>query len=469
MSITDLIKVATSEFEAKMNEFGKNLDTRLLTADLAEQVCHGLQESLSSAARVAFKDFLERYDLHEPTLQVEGQKLRLKRISPKTFLTPFGLIEVCRSLYQADHGGPAYIPLDHFWEMNGCFATLHVREAINFAMAHMTAQECSKLFNLCSLFKPSSTAITHIVNRVSDVVADNCQFIETYIQSHIEIPQETRVMVTSIDGVNVLLREPGAQRGRPAERPGVAEDTKKNSCYKNAMVGTVSFYGDVPEGHVCPQRLSSIAMARMPQEGAVTFKEKLEQQLDQLESNIGSRVTKIFLSDGHRTLWNYADSNERFDHYKKLIDFYHTEEHLSKAAAALFGQRSAKAKLWYNTYRAKLLEHQDGASAVIRSMLYYKNTLKLGTSRQKDLAQEQTFFRRNKHRMSYAEFRVRGWPIGSGPVEAACKSIVKTRLCRRGMRWLREGGQRILDLRCYAKSALWDAFWQAYTMCSKSA
>ena len=78
------------------------------------------------------------------------------------------------------------------------------------------------------------------------------------------------------------------------------------------------------------------------------------------------------------------------------------------------------------------------------------------------LATERTFFRRNKHRMSYACFGQRGLPIGSGPVEAACKSIVKTRLCRSGMRWLRQGGQRILDFRCHVKSGLWKGFWDTY-------
>ena len=75
---------------------------------------------------------------------------------------------------------------------------------------------------------------------------------------------------------------------------------------------------------------------------------------------------------------------------------------------------------------------------------------------------QRTFFARNKHRMTYADFRKRGLPIGSGPVEAGCKSIVKCRLCRRGMPWSRQDGQRILDLRTYVKSNRWDAFWHEY-------
>ena len=64
--------------------------------------------------------------------------------------------------------------------------------------------------------------------------------------------------------------------------------------------------------------------------------------------------------------------------------------------------------------------------------------------------------------MNYAAFRQQGVPIGSGPVEAACKTFVKTRLCRSGMRWSWPGGQRVLQLRTYIKSDRWDAFWEQY-------
>jgi len=53
-------------------------------------------------------------------------------------------------------------------------------------------------------------------------------------------------------------------------------------------------------------------------------------------------------------------------------------------------------------------------------------------------------------------------PIGSGPVEAGCKSLVKSRLCRSGMRWSRSGGQHVLTLRTFVMSDRWDAAWEVY-------
>jgi hypothetical protein len=469
MIVSDLVKIATEGFEQKMAEVGQNWDTHNLTAKLAEQVRVGLQESFSHACRQAYKRFLEHYDPQEYLIKWRGRPLRFKATSTKTFLTSFGKIPIDRSLYQADMGGPSYVPLDHFWDMNGHFATEDIRQAACFAMAHMTAEETEQLLQLCSLFKPSATAIKNIVEKVSEEMEPHQEILDATIRSHIEVPPTTRVLVASMDGANVLLREQGARRGRPSERPRQEQVDQKQACYKNAMVGAISFYGAVKDDRKGPERLTSYYSARMPEDRAVTFKQDFEQQLDGLQAKLDPDIIKVFLCDGHRALWNYADHNARFDDYEKLVDFYHTQEHLSKVAEALFGKNSMDGKLWYSKYSTKLLELDAGAESVLRSIDYYSRIHRLSKSRRKDLATEWTFFRRNQHRMHYARFRRRGLPIGSGPVEAACKSIVKTRLCRSGMRWSRRGGQRILNFRCYVKSGLWDEFWNAYKNFRQSA
>ena len=262
----------------------------------------------------------------------------------------------------------------------------------------------------------------------------------------------------------MLLSEPGMMMGRPNERPheGKSRDTASPTCYKNAMVGSITFYGNVPEGDKSPKRLVSRYAARMPEDRAPTLKAKFEQELQQTESRLKDDVVRIALCDGARGLWTYIDDNPFYDAYEKLVDYHHTTEHLSRAAEALFGKGASKAQAWYDKYRSKLKEDDGAASSVLRSLDYYGRTVKLSKPRREALATERTFFARNEHRMDYARFRRNGWPIGSGPVEAACKSVVKTRLCRSGMRWSRCGGQHILNLRTYVKSSRWDAMWRQY-------
>ncbi len=234
------------------------------------------------------------------------------------------------------------------------------------------------------------------------------------------------------------------------------------------MVGSVSFYGEVPEGKASPERLASRYAARMPEDRAPTLKAKFELELQETESRLREGVVRIALCDGARGLWTYIDDNPRYDDYEKLVDYHHTSEHLSKAAEALFGKGSPKAQAWYDKYCSKLKGEDGGAGRVLRSLDYYERTTKLSKLRRTALETERTFFTRNEHRMDYAWFRENGWPIGSGPVEAACKSVVKTRLCRSGMRWSRAGGQHILSLRTYAKSNRWDAMWKQYKCIERS-
>jgi hypothetical protein len=265
-----------------------------------------------------------------------------------------------------------------------------------------------------------------------------------------------------MDGVNVLLNEPGVKQGRPAERPTGGQSKEKPTSYKNATVGSISFYGEVKGDAQCPERLASRYVSHMPQEHAVSFKAKFEAELADVVAQWNGEVAKVVLCDGARGIWTYIDGHACFDDFEKLVDYWHAAEHLSLAAEALFGKGSEEALRWYDKYRKKLKEEDRGPLSILDSMDYYGGIRKLSKARREALRIQRTFFARNKHRMTYAEVRERGMPIGSGPVEAACKTLVKARMCRSGMRWSREGGQRILDFRTYVKSGRWETFWAQY-------
>ena len=340
MIIQKAVKLAMKVFEQKMEDFAGKTDVSQLTADLALDFSAALKDAFSEAGRQAYQRFIESYDVEQPALEVNGQTLRFKMVSPKIFLTPFGEIQVARSLYQADAGGKSYCPLDDFWGMKDEFATEDVREAVAFSMAHLTADETQQLFEKCAWFHPSATAIKNITDTIGDFVETHADTIMQTVQDTQHLPQETDILVASMDGVNVLLREQGIQQGRPAERPGLNAPSNKNTVYKNAMAGAISCYALPSEPEERPQRLQSRYVARMPQDGATTFKQQFEQEIRAAQEKLPPGTTKIFLCDGHRSIWSYAQNNPMYNDYEKLIDFYHTTEHLSKAGEALFGKSS---------------------------------------------------------------------------------------------------------------------------------
>jgi len=459
MIVHDMVNAMMQALKENVERFCGEPADGPLTPESAAKVTEGLKHALAACGQEGFRCFLESKEVQQDVVVWDGEVFRFKMVSPKTLLTPFGKVEVRRRLYQNAKDSKTFVPLDAAWHMADAYMTVEVREAVAYACALMTPQEAHALLDKCAAFLPHPTQMKQCLRRIGEKVNARRDFIEAAMRGSELAPEGTKVLVASMDGVNVLLNQPGVKKGRPAERPKGSRPVVSPTSYKNAMVGSVSFYGEVPEGEKTPERLASRYIAHMPEDGAATFKGRFEAELAAGEAQVPDAI-KVLLCDGARGIWNYAANTAMYADYEWLVDYWHAVEHLSKASEALFGKDSQEGAMWFKRHKGKLLDKDDGAQGVLSSMAYHAKTRRLARSAREALARERTFFLRNKDKMRYAEFRSRGLPIGSGPVEAACKSIVKQRLCRSGMRWSIGGGQHILDLRTPIKSGRWDTFWK---------
>ena len=162
----------------------------------------------------------------------------------------------------------------------------------------------------------------------------------------------------------------------------------------------------------------------------------------------------IVLGDGALWIWNLAD--EHFPGAIQIVDLYHAREHLSELAKILYGPGTPKAKAWADL---RIVELDAGnVETVISSM----NRLRPSTTAQQDeLRRSVAYFQTNAHRMRYADFRQQGLFVGSGVIEAGCKTIAGRRLKQSGMRWTVRGANAIVALRCCELSGRWESFWEA--------
>jgi hypothetical protein len=373
--------------------------------------------------------------------------------------------------YNEKDGGSYFFPLDHAINLEkNDFATLEVREMILFATSSCVPRELSVLLGKCSLCNPSTTAIQNIINKDGAAMEALSERIGTNVINEITLPATTHVMVASLDGANVLLREPGEKKGRKNKRPVESLTTASTTSYHNAMVGAVSFYGiDAKEK---PERISSIYTARMPEEKSTTFKEEFERMLTTVEVKFKENkqpVSKILLTDAHLMIKGFAKDSKVLQSYEMLVDFYHVTEHLSKAAEAAYGEQTDWSKWWYDKWREALKTDPAAPVAILRSLQGLLKRHDLTAKRKKNLETEITFFKNNKRLMKYPDFIGRKLPIGSGPIEAAAKTIVKQRMCRSGMRWSRIKGQFVLAIRATVQSGLWDSAWNQYKQLKKVA
>ena len=228
------------------------------------------------------------------------------------------------------------------------------------------------------------------------------------------------------------------------------------------MCGSISHYNVIQDkGKKVPQRICSKYIARMPEDYYPTFKREIEKEIK--FANTSQSVTKLVITDAHKSISGYLKDNPAFVDYQRIIDFYHASEHLSHMAEAIHGKSSATANEWYKRYRDILKTHTQGVSKLIRSAEYYLASQSCSKTREKEIQKHLGYFKKYKKFMEYAEYAEKGWPIGSGVIEAACKSVVKQRMCRSGQRWSSSGGQAILNLRSVVKSNRWENFWNEFT------
>jgi len=472
-----LIETVTKTIRQSLENFASTEsvgNSEALTSALVSIVSQALHEAIFEGARAGLTEFIEAFDVREESIDRDGSRFRFKGIQTKPFLTLFGEISPERSRYCHWKGGPSIVPLDEAWDMQGRYATPEVTELLLLASSMLTPAESSELVGRMAPYNPSPSLIQDLINQDGAVINELLSDPQHAAQMRpvAEIEEEPTAVAVSMDGANVLVREAGKKRGRPSERPGKegGDGHSQSSSYKNAMVGSISLYRRLDDvinietgaDAKLPERISSTYHARMPEERAVTFKSEFERQVSRELEPLPGSITKILLMDGARGLWKYAEETALFADFRMLVDFFHASEHLSALAEGLFGKSSQQASDWYEKWRHKLKYERGAVDGLLRSSARYSQSGKLSKARREQIGKEETYFRRNREKMNYHEYVAEGLPIGSGPVEAACKTLVKARMCQSGMRWSRDGGQNVLSLRVLHRSGQWDAAWAHY-------
>jgi hypothetical protein len=164
-------------------------------------------------------------------------------------------------------------------------------------------------------------------------------------------------------------------------------------------------------------------------------------------------ASKVVLGDGAVWIWNLA--TEQFPGAILIVDFYHASEHLHKLSRLLFPGEEAARRAW-TTSAADLLDKGEIEMlvAVVRSLVSERPELagKLNT--------EAEYFERNAAKMRYPAFRAKGLFVGSGVIEAGCKTVIGSRLKQSGMFWTVQGANRIIALRCCRVSGKFEDFWE---------
>jgi len=137
------------------------------------------------------------------------------------------------------------------------------------------------------------------------------------------------------------------------------------------------------------------------------------------------------------------------------VDLYHAREHYWSAGKGCFGNQKEKLHQWAECRRLEL--DAGRVEAVIKAI---RQLSSLPGYNQELCEPEMGYFKKNKERMRYAEFRNRGLFVGSGALEAGCRTAIGQRLKQSSMHWTVPGVNSILALRCNIISNRWEDFWK---------
>lgn len=165
----------------------------------------------------------------------------------------------------------------------------------------------------------------------------------------------------------------------------------------------------------------------------------------------------VAISDGGAGIEDWL--REQFPRVEAVIlDFYHAAEHLCEWAKALHPDDEATAARVAQQWCHRL-KHEGGA--VVRRALRAVDLSGRGAAAREAHRELLVYFDNQVHRMDYPSYRAKGWLIGSGPVEAACKQVVGQRMKGSGMRWGEAGADAVCHLRALFRSekGQWDAYW----------
>lgn len=161
---------------------------------------------------------------------------------------------------------------------------------------------------------------------------------------------------------------------------------------------------------------------------------------------------KIVIADGAIWIWNLAD--QHFPGAIQIVDLFHARQHLWELSAKLHPDEKAR-----NRWMARCLDRLERGK-IEALVQIIRESAPAGADLSKTVANEAEYFARNAERMRYPTFREQGLFVGSGVVEAGCKTVIGARLKRSGSFWTVDGANAIIALRCCRYSRRFEDYWE---------
>jgi hypothetical protein len=382
-----------------------------------------IQNALNEAGVLASAEALKQFDTDGSPLILGSSRWTSKGREPKAYQTPYGEVSIARHVYQTGEGGTTFCPLERD-------ARIILTSTPRFAMqiSHKYGEgPAARVVKDLTDNHGRPIAESFVQNTAAAVAAVVQAKEEQWHYATPKLQEPIRTVSVGVDGTCMFVVDDG---------------------HRQAMVGSISLYDKEGERH------HTIYVAATPEYGKETFYQRMSREIDHVRQLYPqARLTAV--ADGSEDNWTFTRQYTQ----DECVDFYHASAYLDWVAKAVHPRSPTARQEWLEDRRHKLKHEKDYAKKLLTEM---ENLPVAGLSESvlEELSKAKTYFTNHHQQMKYAQRVEAKMPIGSGVTEAACKTIVKMRMCRGGAKWKEEGAAGVLSLRTliYTEER-WQQFW----------
>lgn len=434
---------------AKDQEVRQLLETvaRNSQCDL-ESIEHALRAAVLAAGTAILSDLLAGIGSgrqQQPVLCSCGATMVSLGRKSKPLLTILGEVKFARSLFQCPICKATRFPGDEVLDVVGTSRSPALRRMMARAGSRAPFKEAQQDLAVYAGINVSAKD----VERVAEAAGEAMELWDAHERFVLleQLPAQnqgkpTPLLYVTMDGTGIPMVLPEVQ-GRKGKQPDGSAKTRE------AKLGCV-FTQTTTDVDGWPVRDPDSTSFTGAIETAEVFGRRIYAEAVRRGLLHAQRV--VVLGDGAEWIRTLVELH--FPQATQIVDLYHTREHVAALCKLLLAsdpnsERSTRLRWW------KLLDRGQIETITAKAATLLPKDQKARA----DALREIAYLERNKERMRYAAFRAQGLFVGSGVIEAGCKTIVGQRLKQSGMEWSVRGANAILSLRCMFVSGKTEEFW----------
>ena len=377
-----------------------------------------------------------------------GHRAHYRELRSKPVLTAVGKVEVSRPYYLCPHCHAGQFPADVELDIESTGFSPGVRR-----MQAMVGQEAPfdhgrEQMKILAGLEVTTKAVERTAEAIGADIAEGeqCEIRQAVqLDLPVIVGEPIPIQYVQMDGtaVPVVKKETEGRKGKTEGQPAHTREVKLGCIFTQTRWD--------PEGYAIRDPDSTTYT------GAIETAEQFGRRLYLEAWNRGwSRAEKkVVIGDGAEWIWNLADIH--FPGAVQIVDLYHARQHLWDLARKLHPNDPVQQKAWLKIHQKRLLDKGKIEKLVLRLRSIESTNAELSEK----IRTEADYFERNAERIRYPKFRRQHLFIGSGVIQAGCKTVIGARLKRSGMFWTMRGANAIIALRCCHLNGRFEDYWEA--------